>query len=125
MDIVKKAKQAEELAVRKSGGKYKLSPVFDTAFEKMQNMLKEGIPVRNGDWSAAEIELINEKTVLITTKPIVYLANMVSYYSSNSTYPNSYSLLSLFLRRMKITREKRISGCQKSMHGYKLMVVDL
>lgn len=77
LDIVKKAQQAEELAVRKSGGKTKLSPIFLGCFEKMTAMLKEGNPVRNGDWSAAEIELINEKAVLITTKPIVYLANMV------------------------------------------------
>lgn len=78
LDIVKKAKQAEELAVRKSGGKYKLSPIFNGVFDKMMDMLKDGNPVRNGEWSAAEIELINEKAVLITTKPIVYLANMTN-----------------------------------------------
>ncbi|KAI9350209.1 P-loop containing nucleoside triphosphate hydrolase protein [Obelidium mucronatum] len=76
LDILKKAVAAEEMAVKKSGGKFKLSPTFLGATEKLKDMLEKNIPVRSGDWSTPEIELINEKMRFITTKPIVYLANM-------------------------------------------------
>ncbi|KAJ3104871.1 hypothetical protein HK100_003991 [Physocladia obscura] len=76
LDILKKAVAAEELAVKKSGGKFKLSPTFLGMTEKLDKMLKENIPARSGDWSTSEVELINEKMSLITTKPVVYLANM-------------------------------------------------
>ncbi|ORY38658.1 hypothetical protein BCR33DRAFT_700488 [Rhizoclosmatium globosum] len=74
--ILKQAVAAEELAVKRSGGKFKLSPTFIGMTTKMQELLEKNIPVRSGEWSTPEIELINEKMSLITTKPIVYLANM-------------------------------------------------
>ncbi|EPZ35678.1 Beta-grasp domain-containing protein [Rozella allomycis CSF55] len=76
LDIVRKAYAAEELAVKKTGGKFKLSPLFISTMEKLQTMLEGNIPVRSGEWTTSEIELINEKMSLITTKPVIYLANM-------------------------------------------------
>ncbi|KAJ3322989.1 hypothetical protein HDU76_013751 [Blyttiomyces sp. JEL0837] len=76
LEIVAKAYAAEELAVRKSGGKFKLSPTFISAFDKMKALLEAGTPVRMGEYTSGEIELINEKARLITTKPIIYLANL-------------------------------------------------
>lgn len=39
-------------------------------------MLGKNVPVRDGAWSTNEIELINEKLQLITTKPVIYLINL-------------------------------------------------
>ncbi|KAI8830948.1 P-loop containing nucleoside triphosphate hydrolase protein [Chytriomyces cf. hyalinus JEL632] len=76
LEILKKAVAAEELAVKKSAGKMKLSPTFINATEKLQTMLSKNISVRSGEWSTTEVEMINDKMRFITTKPIVYLANM-------------------------------------------------
>lgn len=76
LEIVKKAFAAEELAVKKSGGKFKLSPTFLTTFEKLNSILEKNITVRSGEWTTGEVEMINDKTSLITTKPIIYLLNM-------------------------------------------------
>ncbi|KAJ3355872.1 hypothetical protein HDU83_002520 [Entophlyctis luteolus] len=76
MEILKKAVAAEELAVKKSGGKFKLSPTFLSMTEKLKNLLEKDVPARSGDFSTSEIELINEKMSLITTKPVVYLVNL-------------------------------------------------
>ncbi|KAI8612221.1 P-loop containing nucleoside triphosphate hydrolase protein [Chytriomyces sp. MP71] len=76
LEILKKGVAAEETAVKKSAGKMKLSPTFIGATEKLKTMLEKNIAVRSGDWSTTEVELINEKFQFITTKPIVYLANM-------------------------------------------------
>ncbi|KAH6562070.1 hypothetical protein BASA50_004196 [Batrachochytrium salamandrivorans] len=76
LEFVKKAAAAEDQAVRKSGGKFKLSPTFIGAIEKLTTLLENDMPVRSGEWSTSEVELINEKMSLITTKPIVYLVNM-------------------------------------------------
>lgn len=76
LEFVKKAIAIEETAVKKSGGRFKLSPNFLTTSEKLVTMLEDNKPVRMGDWSNVEIELINEKMSLITTKPAIYLANM-------------------------------------------------
>jgi obg-like ATPase 1 len=78
LEFVKKAIVVEETAVKKSGGRFKLSPNFLSATEKLIKLLTETKPVRMGEWSSPEIEVINEKMQLITTKPIVYLANMSS-----------------------------------------------
>ena len=78
LEFVNKAISVEEVAVKKSGGRFKLSPNFLSATEKLVKLLNENKPVRMGDWSTPEIEIINEKMQLITTKPIVYLANMSS-----------------------------------------------
>lgn len=62
--------------MKKSGGRFKLSPNFISATEKLVALLEDSKPVRMGDWTTPEIEIINEKMSLITTKPMVYLANM-------------------------------------------------
>ncbi|EGF81172.1 hypothetical protein BATDEDRAFT_36811 [Batrachochytrium dendrobatidis JAM81] len=76
LEFVKKAQVAEDLAVRKSGGKFKLSATFIGLIEKLYKLLESNTPVRSGEWSTTEVELINDKMSLITTKPIVYLINM-------------------------------------------------
>ena len=67
---------SEDAAVKKAGGKYKISPIFKDTMTKMQQMLENSIPIRNGTWNTSEIDLINEKTRLITTEPMIYLLNM-------------------------------------------------
>jgi GTP-binding protein YchF len=76
LEFVKKAIQFEELAIKKSGGKFKLSPNFISVTTKLVEMLEDNKPVRMGEWTNSDIELINEKMQLITTKPTTYLANM-------------------------------------------------
>jgi len=76
LEILSRAIATEEQAVRKTGGQYKLSPLFLSTMDKMKDMLTNNVPVRDGTWSTAEIELINEKTQLITTKPVIYLINL-------------------------------------------------
>lgn len=76
LEAAKKAIEAEEVAVKKSQGKFKLSPTFLDVKEKILNALEKNIPVRAVEWSTGEVELINEKMRLITTKPCVYLVNL-------------------------------------------------
>ncbi|KAJ3416045.1 hypothetical protein HDV05_003404 [Chytridiales sp. JEL 0842] len=76
LEFVKKAIAAEEQAVRKAGGKYKLSAIFNSTMEKLTTMLEANTPVRAADWTTGEIDIINQKTSLITTKPMIYLVNM-------------------------------------------------
>ncbi|PMD61554.1 uncharacterized protein K444DRAFT_652245 [Hyaloscypha bicolor E] len=96
LDILAKAITSEEAVVRKAGGKFKMNPLFPST------------PVRDGVWTTAEIELINEKALpshlllillslistldekmsLITTKPTIYLVNltMKDYLRQKSKY---------------------------------------
>ena len=76
LEFVKKAIAVEEKLVKGSGGRFKLSPNFISATEKLVALLEDFKPVRMGEWSTPEIEIINEKMSLITTKPTLYLANM-------------------------------------------------
>ncbi|KAK3386654.1 P-loop containing nucleoside triphosphate hydrolase protein [Podospora didyma] len=76
LDFLKKAIIAEELLVRKAGGKFKMLPLFYETTAKIQALLEADKPVRDGEWTSAEIELINEKLSLITTKPVIYLVNL-------------------------------------------------
>ncbi|KAJ3164334.1 hypothetical protein HDU88_005432 [Geranomyces variabilis] len=78
MEFLKKAIAAEEMAVKKGGGKYKLSPLFTETMEKVKKMLSENIPIASGEWSNAEVELIKDKVSLITTKPVIYLVNLTA-----------------------------------------------
>ncbi|KAJ3017144.1 hypothetical protein HKX48_003698 [Thoreauomyces humboldtii] len=78
LEILKKGVQAEMAAVKKGGGRYKLSILFNDTIAKIQELLEKQIPVASGDWSAGEIELIKEKFQLITTKPVIYLVNLTS-----------------------------------------------
>ncbi|ORZ32150.1 P-loop containing nucleoside triphosphate hydrolase protein [Catenaria anguillulae PL171] len=75
LDIVEKAIAAEEAANRRNQGK-KISPLFVETMDKLKTMLSENKPVRNGEWTTAEVDLINERLSLITTKPIIYLVNL-------------------------------------------------
>ncbi|KAJ5228470.1 hypothetical protein N7489_009178 [Penicillium chrysogenum] len=76
LDILAKAKVAEEAIVRKAGGKFKMLPLFDETTAKIKELLEQDKPVRDGAWTSPEIELINEKLRLITTKPVIYLINL-------------------------------------------------
>jgi len=74
--------------VRKAGGKFKMNPLFPSTTKKIQEMLEKDQPVRDGTWTSGEIELINERIQLITTKPIIYLVNltMKDYLRQKSKY---------------------------------------
>lgn len=76
LEAAKKAFDAEDLAVKKSQGKFKLSPTFLEVKSKMLDALEKNKPVRAVEWTTGEVELINEKMRLITTKPCVYLVNL-------------------------------------------------
>ncbi|KAG5178990.1 P-loop containing nucleoside triphosphate hydrolase protein [Tribonema minus] len=55
----------------------KLPPLFYSTLDKVEAMLADNIPVRTGDWTAPEVEKINELIPqCITTKPLVYLVNL-------------------------------------------------
>lgn len=61
----------------KRNPQFKLSLTFTTAMDKLKDMLGKNLPVKDGDWSTAEVELIKEKLPgLVTTKPQVYLVNL-------------------------------------------------
>ncbi|KAK3682125.1 P-loop containing nucleoside triphosphate hydrolase protein [Podospora appendiculata] len=76
LDILQRAIVAEEAIVRKAGGKFKMLPLFYETTGKIKALLEQDKPVRDGEWTSAEIELINEKLSLITTKPVIYLVNL-------------------------------------------------
>jgi obg-like ATPase 1 len=76
LEILNKVIQNEEVQVKKSGGQFKLSPLFLETTAKIREMLENSIPIRDGTWSTIEIELINDKAQFITTKPVIYLINM-------------------------------------------------
>eukprot|EP01134_Creolimax_fragrantissima_P001483 CFRG1483T1 len=78
LDALQRAIRAEELDVKKTQGS-KLSALFKDTMEKVRIMLEDNKPVRDGDWSSPEIEMIKTKLyMLITTKPCTYLVNMSS-----------------------------------------------
>ncbi|KAH8793339.1 P-loop containing nucleoside triphosphate hydrolase protein [Hyaloscypha finlandica] len=88
LDILAKTIISEEAVVRKAGGKFRMNPLFPSTVAKIKAMLEQDQPVRDGVWTTAEIELINEKMSLITTKPIIYLVNltMKDYLRQKSKY---------------------------------------
>ena len=43
--------------------------------ERVREMLKEGKPVRDGEWNGKEIEILNQH-LFMTAKPVVYLVNI-------------------------------------------------
>ncbi|RDL41403.1 GTP-binding protein YchF [Venustampulla echinocandica] len=88
LDILQKQIVAEEAIVRKAGGKFKMNPLFPSTTAKIKEMLEKDMPVRDGAWTSAEIELINERLQLITTKPVIYLVNltMKDYLRQKSKY---------------------------------------
>lgn len=81
---------AEEAVVRKAGGKFKMNPLFPSTVAKItavrihllsayllstkiradqRQMLEKDQPVRDGTWTSAEIELINEKVPISFNLP--------------------------------------------------------
>ena len=55
----------------------KLSALFISTMDKIEEMLNNNQPIRTGEWSTPEVEMIKEKLPqLITTKPIIYLVNL-------------------------------------------------
>lgn len=74
LEIVEKGVIAEATALRKRQGKPDIP--FGDLHPKMTALLEKSIPIRDGKWSSGEIEIINEKFPLITTKPMIYLVNL-------------------------------------------------
>ncbi|KNC84414.1 obg-like ATPase 1 [Sphaeroforma arctica JP610] len=76
LDALSKAYKAEEVDVKKTQGS-KLSQLFIDTMEKVKVMLEKDIPVRDGEWSSPEVDMIKRKLhTLITTKPCIYLVNL-------------------------------------------------
>ena len=77
LEIVEKGIAAEANRVRKGSSQgVKPNLAFEELHPKMVAMLTKDIPIRDGKWTSGEIELINEKFILITTKPMIYLVNL-------------------------------------------------
>mmetsp|Transcript_14322 Transcript_14322/g.19757 ORF Transcript_14322/g.19757 Transcript_14322/m.19757 type:complete len:408 (+) Transcript_14322:63-1286(+) len=73
---VKKAMEDEAKDVKRSQGT-KLSEVFTSTMDKVLAMLEANKPVRDGEWSGVEVDMIiNKLGHLITSKPVVYLVNL-------------------------------------------------
>ena len=76
MQYLKKAVEQEKLDVKKNPT-MKLSALFISTMDKVEEMLTNNLPIRNGEWTTPEVLMIKEKLgSLITTKPIVYLVNL-------------------------------------------------
>ena len=76
MEYLKRAVEQEKMDVKKNPT-MKLSGLFTTTMDKVEEMLTNNQPIRTGEWSTPEVEMIKEKLArLITTKPIVYLVNL-------------------------------------------------
>jgi len=72
---VAKERAARELDVKKNP-KMKLPPLFFTVMDKVQDLLENNHPVGKAEWTAPEIEKINELVPFcITIKPVIYLIN--------------------------------------------------
>lgn len=76
LETVKRAIADEERDVKKNPT-MKLSALFISTMERIQDMLNKNLAVRTGTWNTPEVELIKEKLpALLTTKPMVYLINL-------------------------------------------------
>ena len=76
MEYLKRAIEQEKMDVKKNPT-MKLSGLFVSTMDKVEEMLSGNKPIRCGEWSTPEVEMIKEKLGrLITTKPIVYLVNL-------------------------------------------------
>ena len=76
MQYLKKAVEQEKLDVKKNPT-MKLSALFISTMDKVEEMLTNNLPIRNDEWTTPEVLMIKEKLGrLITTKPIVYLVNL-------------------------------------------------
>lgn len=73
---LKRAITDEERDVKKSNG-MKLSQLFKDTMAKVEEMLTNDLPIRSGDFSTPEIDMIKTKLgSLITTKPMIYIVNL-------------------------------------------------
>ena len=76
MEYLKRAVEQEKMDVKKNPT-MKLSALFISTMDKIEEMLNNNQPIRTGEWSTPEVEMIKEKLPqLITTKPIIYLVNL-------------------------------------------------
>ena len=76
MEYLRKAVEQEKLDVKKNPT-MKLSALFVSTMDKVEEMLTDNLPIRTGEWTTPEVQMIKEKLGrLITTKPIVYLVNL-------------------------------------------------
>ena len=76
MEYLKRAVEQEKMDVKKNPT-MKLSALFVSTMDKIEEMLTNNQPIRTGEWSTPEVEMIKEKLPqLITTKPIIYLVNL-------------------------------------------------
>jgi len=70
------AVENEKKEVKKSQG-FKLSSTFNTTMDKVVALLEANKPVREGEFSTPEVDMIISKLGhLITSKPVVYLVNL-------------------------------------------------
>ena len=60
METVKRAIADEELAVKKNPT-MKLSALFKSTMERVQEMLSKNLAIRTGEWNTPEVEMIKEK----------------------------------------------------------------
>eukprot|EP00762_Andalucia_godoyi_P003026 ANDGO_04101.mRNA.1 Obg-like ATPase 1 len=76
--VLSAAEEREKRDVRKSSSEgMKLSGLFIATMAKVRSMLEGDRPVKDGEWTVPEIELIKDKLPdLVTTKPQVYLVNL-------------------------------------------------
>ena len=73
---LKRAITDEERDVKKSNG-MKLSQLFKDTMAKVEQMLSNDLPIRSGEFSTPEIDMIKMKLGnLITTKPMIYVVNL-------------------------------------------------
>eukprot|EP01013_Petalomonas_cantuscygni_P015949 TRINITY_DN32872_c0_g1_i1.p1 TRINITY_DN32872_c0_g1~~TRINITY_DN32872_c0_g1_i1.p1 ORF type:complete len:416 (-),score=73.76 TRINITY_DN32872_c0_g1_i1:336-1529(-) len=74
--VVDAAVAKEEKDLKKNPA-FKLSPNFISMIEKTRALLSASKPVKDGDWTPGEIEMICDKMpTLVTTKPQVVVVNM-------------------------------------------------
>eukprot|EP00798_Chlamydomonas_sp_ICE-L_P008013 gene8013-1242_t len=78
LEFVAKAKDGIEKEIKKSTTR-KPHPLFESTFEKVEQLLQSNRPIRDGEWTAGEVDFIKDSMgMLITTKPVVYMINMSS-----------------------------------------------
>jgi obg-like ATPase 1 len=73
---VEQMRAAKEMELKRNP-KMKLPPVFFTVMDRVKELLESNNPIGKADWTAEEIEKINEIIPLcITTKPMIYIVNI-------------------------------------------------
>ena len=83
------AQRAEREKDVKKNPQMKLPPLFFTVMDKVEALLAANAPVGKAEWTAPEIEKINELIPgCITTKPMIYLLNLskASFVRGGSKY---------------------------------------